>query len=58
MQIVSLQNFDGSWSPTADLSKILQTKENHLKVKYKVTFPLKIQKRTVLICGVWVAFLY
>ncbi|VDI60850.1 Hypothetical predicted protein, partial [Mytilus galloprovincialis] len=35
VQIVSLQNFDGSWSPTADLSKILQTKENHLKVKYK-----------------------
>jgi hypothetical protein len=36
MKIVSLQNFDGSWSPSKELKKILQINEKEQKTHFKV----------------------
>lgn len=38
MDLVSQQNFDGSWAPTQRLATIINTTETNLKAKYKVTF--------------------
>ncbi|XP_063434587.1 von Willebrand factor A domain-containing protein 5A-like isoform X2 [Mytilus trossulus] len=35
MDLVSQQNFDGSWTPTQRLAKIINTTETNLKAKYK-----------------------
>jgi len=36
MKIVSLQNFDGSWSPSKKLKKILQINKKEQKTHFKV----------------------
>lgn len=36
MGVISLQHFDGSWSPSEELQKILNLTEEKLTMKYKV----------------------
>lgn len=40
MYIVSLQNFDGSWSESSELESVLNMPQKDLDVKYKVCYQI------------------